>query len=423
MTPSSNTAAAFNPHHVDEALIVSALASGAHAPVLQAYFGAEPYAELQLLAQRALNAPLTSSAKVYVLPGLLGSRLGISRKRGDELLWLDPAALVSGRLLELAMGKRRSLRALGVMLPGYLKLRLTLQAAGFNTVFHPYDWRRSARDLGERLAADMAADPAREIMIVAHSMGGLIARVAMKRLAGAKLTRVIQLGTPNEGSFALVQALRACYPTVLKLGAVDQVNDAALLAQRVFRSFTSLYEMLPHAQHLAGVNLFDHRVWPADALTPDAERLKLARRLPRHLAVADRRCHSIIGVDCRTVTGIDLRGNELVYRYTTEGDGTVPMSLASWSGAKHWYVHEAHGQLPRNTAVCRAVVELLQNETTTQLLERNDTTHPSITERSERELRQQLNGKVRWDALPLNERRDLLEPTISPLFASLCDRR
>jgi len=43
-----------------------------------------------------------------------------------------------------------------------------------------------------------------------------------------------------------------------------------------------------------------------------------------------------------------------------------------------------------------------------------------VIERSERELHEVLNGKVRWDHLPLNERRDLLEPVISPTFAALC---
>jgi len=36
------------------------------------------------------------------------------------------------------------------------------------------------------------------------------------------------------------------------------------------------------------------------------------------------------------------------------------------------------------------------------------------------ELRSVLNGKIRWDHLPMNERRDLLEPVISPTFSALC---
>jgi hypothetical protein len=41
-------------------------------------------------------------------------------------------------------------------------------------------------------------------------------------------------------------------------------------------------------------------------------------------------------------------------------------------------------------------------------------------ESSESELRKVLNGKVHWEQLPLNERRDLLEPVVSPVFSALC---
>lgn len=415
---SAHTAQTFNPNHAGEAAIVQALARGEHTPVLQAFFGVPLHAELQALAIR-LSSSEQRGPRVYVLPGLLGSRLGIAHPKGEELLWLEPAALTSGRLLELAIGRRRSVKALGAMLPGYLKLKLTLQVAGFDAVFWPYDWRRGVRELGEKLAYDLAADPAREIMLVAHSMGGLVARVAMRQLSGAKLSRIVQIGTPNLGAPSLVQALRAVYPTVLKLGAVDPHHDAAMLAQRVFRSFYSLYDMLP--RHCEGLDLFNAQHWPGSGwLTPDIERLKQGRRLSRHLAAADRRCHAIVGMNQRTVTQLQVRGEQFIYSYTPEGDGTVPGVSAHWPGAQHWHVDEAHGQLPRHSAVCQAVVDLLLQETTTQLRMQTPATSLSIIECSERELRQQLNGKLRWDALPLNERRDLLEPVISPVFAALC---
>jgi hypothetical protein len=99
------------------------------------------------------------------------------------------------------------------------------------------------------------------------------------------------------------------------------------------------------------------------------------------------------------------------------------LALASWSGAQHWYVREAHGQLPRNSQVCQATIELLRGETTSLLTQQHSGGQLVISEHSESELRAVLNGNVRWDQLPLNERRDLLEPVISPVFASLCGAR
>lgn len=411
--------AILNPNYLDERAFRTLLCSGEHAAILHAYLGAEVYAELRELAQQAAKVkPASKAPTVYILPGLLGSKLGVIKKGQTELYWFDPATLIPGKLTELAIGKRRSMRTQGVMLPGYIKLKLMLEIAGFKTLFHPYDWRRSARDLGKQFAEVLLDEHTKDIMIVAHSMGGLVARVALKHLSGAKVSRIVQLGTPNLGSYGLVQALRASYPTVRKLGAVDLRHNAEQLSQHVFRSFYSLHEMLPAANH-SGLNLFDITQWPQDELTPRVNRLKEARRLQRHLVIADRRCHAIIGVDQPTATHISLHNNEFIYHITNAGDGTVPATLAHWEGAQHWYASATHGQLPRNTLVCQATIDLLRNETTNKLPTHWQAANEQPIQRAEHELHTLLDGKVRWDQLPLAEKRDLLEPNITPLFASL----
>ncbi len=416
-----SVSAILNPNYLDERAFRSLLCSGEQAPIMNAYLGASIYAELRELAMRASTIKLDSKAPtVYVLPGLLGSKLGITRNKHMELFWFDPATLIPGKLSELAIGKRRSMRVQGVMLPGYIKLKLMLEIAGFKTVFHAYDWRRSARDLGKQFAEVLEDDRAKDIMIVAHSMGGLVARAALKHLPGAKVSRIVQLGTPNLGSFALAQALRASYPTVRKLGAVDTSHTAEQLSHHIFRSFYSLHEMLPAPSQTPSLNLFDVDQWPQDELTPKINRLQVGRRLQRHLMIADRRCHAIVGVGQRTATGVMIRNDEFFYSITDAGDGTVPAALAKWEGAKHWYASERHGQLPRNTHVCEAVIDLLHGETTSRLQQHWQPSDDTVQQLSETDLRAVLNGKVRWDQLSLAERRDLLEPVITPTFASLC---
>ncbi len=416
---------AFNPNHLDDIAVTQALADGTHQPVLQAFLGVPAYNELCSLAQQALNGKADPYAPhVWILPGLLGTRLGSLTARHNEMLWLEPVSLQSGKLLQLAIGKRRSIRPQGVMLPGYLKLKLILQAAGLRVKFYPYDWRRSVTQLGRQLADDLLHAPVSgqqgEIMLVAHSMGGLVARAALMHPATAKVSRVVQLGTPNHGSFALLQTLRGCYPTVRKLGAVDQLHSAEQLTRQVFRSFYSFYEMLPGAAHTPGLNLFDAQHWPQDALTPSAQRLKQGRRVVHHLAKADRRCHVIAGVGQETTTAVRRVQNEFVFQTSAAGDGTVPTALAHWEHARHWYVRELHGHLPRNTQVCHAVAELLQGESTHLLSSEYQDNHAIIAEHPESELRQLADCKIRWDHLPLSERRDLLEPVISPAFSAAC---
>ncbi len=81
-------------------------------------------------------------------------------------------------------------------------------------------------------------------------MGGLLARAALGQCApqtAARIVAMIGLGTPHGGSIGAVQALRATYPVVLRLAAIDRLHDARTLSEKVFHSFVSLYQMLPRA--------------------------------------------------------------------------------------------------------------------------------------------------------------------------------
>lgn len=397
--------------------MVGLLRSGEHRDPLSAYFGPAVYRELRKLAL-APSGP--RSGRVYLLPGFMGSRLIAAATQ--RLLWLDPAELACGELHNMAL-PGESARVLGAMLPGYLKLRLSLENAGFDVRVFAYDWRKSIATLGKSLAHALATDSAREVSLVAHSMGGLVARAAMRYASGAKIRTLIQLGTPNLGSFALVQALRGVYPTVLKLAAIDQRHTPAELTRQVFGTLPSLYEMLPRGELSAGLDFFDADSWPHDVLQPDRRLLRRAQKLPQQLAEADRRCHAIVGVGCATNVGVQRNGPELVYRFNGEGDGTVPSRSAAWPGAKIWYANVAHGELTKNSIVCRAIVDLL-NERTTRRLRSKAPAH-GTTSRTRREaaLRAALNGKVRWQDLPLTERRRLLEPRISSSFKKSTYRR
>ena len=74
-----------------------------------------------------------------------------------------------------------------------------------------------------------------------------------------------------------------------------------------------------------------------------------------------------MGIGQTTATGVRRVANEFVFQVSNHGDGTVPLPLAHWPQAQHWYVQETHGLLPRNTQVCNAVVDLLREQTTSIL--------------------------------------------------------
>jgi pimeloyl-ACP methyl ester carboxylesterase len=390
--------------------IVALLRTGAHAALLGAYFGDVAYRELSHLARLAAIRRDERGQRVFILPGIMGSRLADVGATPVGLVWLHPGAIGAGSLSSLALPGSSSLRAVGIMLPGYLKLKLSLEIAGFRPIFHPFDWRRDLLELGREFLQAMEQCGDRKVLVVAHSMGGLVARAAMAQDTAGRIERLVQLGAPNHGSYAPLLALRAVYPTVRKIAALDQRHTAEELARDVFSTLPGLYELLPEP-------LFDPASWPHDELVPQPALLARSRESRLQLADADARCLLIAGTGQETVVAAEVRDGEFAYTLRRDGDGTVPLPLARWRGAKTWFVAENHGALTQNNTVLAAVDELLRHGDTQRLSDRAPTADRS-DERDVREsdLRRDAVRKVRWDELSLDSRRRILDPVLTPEF-------
>src|SRR5262249_50727040 len=183
-------------------------------------------------------------------------------------------------------------------------------------------------DGGGRPADRGRADTGR-VMIVAHSMGGLVSRAAMAREGMQKVERVVLLGTPNRGSFAPVQALRGVYAVVRKIARLASNGQSAeSLAAEVFSTFPSLYHLLPAPDFDAGFDLFDVEAWPNSGPRPVAPLLNDARTLSQRLARGDERFVNIVGAGQETVTRATRQRDQFIYTITRQGDGTVPLECA-----------------------------------------------------------------------------------------------
>jgi pimeloyl-ACP methyl ester carboxylesterase len=392
------------------------LISGTGRHRLQCYLGKALYRELRQLAIRAADQAQARTTRVLVLPGIMGSQLGY-RGRGDqpdEVIWVDPQAIESGRLARLALPERRPARALGVQLFKYLKLKLTLENAGFDVDFHAYDWRASIDELGWELLERIRKERTTPLALVAHSMGGLVARAAMAGDAQRHIGRLIMLATPNHGSFAPVLALRGAYPPVRRLAQLDHLHDAETHAQRVFATFPGLYQMLPARERLSGLDLYDPVNWPRDSRAPRARLLKKALRVREQFAPADERVIIIVGTDQPTITRLSLQDDEFRYHVTDEGDGTVPVDLALLEGAAHYFAPGVHSELPNDGRVIAAIGELLAGGET-HLLQRA-WQHAGAPAQliSERELRADDVSKRSWKRMSLRERRHILGGLVLP---------
>jgi pimeloyl-ACP methyl ester carboxylesterase len=355
-----------------ESQLEHALANGEYRLELSAYLGKQEYAQLSALARDAASAALRPQAPtLYLLPGILGSQLILPRAPGEppDLIWLDPDDIVNGRLTELHPEHSTPLQAFGPVVYNYLALKLRLMAAGYRVVFHDYDWRDDVLASGRALAARLEADPAEQLVLVGHSMGGLLARAALgqcdREFGAQRIKRIIGLGAPHGGSMAAVQALRATYPVVCRLAAIDRHHDAQTLTRAVFRYFMSLYQMLPTRS--ASLDLYDPANWPDEGVTPDPDRLRRARNFSGQLAVADERFVSIVGTGQRTVTGIERQGQEFRYEVTSAGDGTVAISRATLPGSQVYSVRCEHSELPRSPTVAEALLDLIRSGHTRRL--------------------------------------------------------
>ncbi|QDT37411.1 CHAT domain-containing protein [Stratiformator vulcanicus] len=304
---------------------------------LKAHFTAEELHELRNLAGAAQQSTRGRKRVVYVLPGILGSTLGVTSGGNRDTIWLDPHSIRNGDLTSLAMrGRSRGRVEVYGQFPGlYTRLRWTLWWKGNDVRDYAYDWRLSIDELGAELLEAFDSEEADELYVVAHSMGGLVARSAYAQADAAmrrRIKRVIMLGTPNRGSFSVVQVLDGSNATVQFAGCLDEQNETEDLVSDIFRTLPSIYQMLPHRDVFSAIDLFDTDAW--GEANPMGTRLREATDVQESLAPADDKFFLLAGVDQPTVVSASLNqeGRFDYQEHETGGDGTVPLDFALYDG-------------------------------------------------------------------------------------------
>ena len=393
------------------------LVSGEHRQELTAYFGESEYLDLARLARKAQHVGVSDAhPHVVIVPGILGSQLGIARPRPlpNDVLWLDPIDIQVGRLRLLGLDAGAPIVPLGVVLYSHLKLRLRLRTAGFAVTFHDYDWRLGIEESGAAFAARLREHGSRRLAIVAHSMGGLLSRTALALPGTRHVERVVLLGTPNRGSFAPVQALRGTYAVVRKIARLDAATTAERLTEEVFNTFPSLYQMVPGDGRAGAPDLYDPSAWPASGPALRRPLLERARRFRAALPTADERFVAVAGVGEETVTAVSRGRGGFAYTVSRHGDGTVPASSAALDGARTYFARTAHSDLTRDAHVAAAIVDLLRKGSTRRLPARWTSNSRAAARLTDGELRRTHIGKVDWAGLTPGERRDFLQDLNEP---------
>jgi hypothetical protein len=362
----------------DEGAALEQLRGDAPAPDLaEALGGAHVLAELRALVRDA-DARGAGGERVLILPGVMGSTLGLKGPLWDDLLWLDPVDVALGNLSKIALGDEGvgpAVTPLGVILPAYLALKLHLRRAGFDAVFHPWDWRGDLEPAARGLAKAVLDAPPGPVHLVGHSMGGLVAHLLLAAgptEARARLGRVVTLGTPTFGAPAAARVVQGTHPTLVRLAALDPRHDPRALASEVFGTFPSTYQLLPWRERWAAPDLDDPATWSGRWARPRADLLARARSIQGVLAgvrpAVAARVLQVVGVDRPTAVGLVRGPDEALAPVTSQdGDGTVPRALALLDGAPAWFVDAEHGGLPNDRRVIAATADLLRGGTTAAL--------------------------------------------------------
>lgn len=323
---------------------------------------------------------------VVLVPGFAGSELWL----GNEMLWPNTRRLIASSENQLLQDWKQDLRVGRAIrevavIPGlsstdsfgwlvdFLREELGYED-GVDLLEASYDWRQDIVDSAAQLASTIESwrasrsDPTERIVLLTHSMGGLVAKHYMADRGVDGVERCLFLGTPHLGSVTSLV-------TIIAGGGVLPFGITLRKVHRLAMEFTSLYQLLP----------VDERAWmedgrpflpldePADWL-PEQFRDKLdsARRSRESFSKGANvgvPTTCIFGYGQKTLDGVRLQTAEngslkiVEEIFALSGDGVVPESSAISEGSEIQPVRQQHGALFSDADVLRRLrYELVERD-------------------------------------------------------------
>lgn len=240
----------------------------------------------------------------------------------------------------------------------------------YNVYPFPYDWRYSnehtANKLQKFINEVLQTEGVQKVDIIAHSMGGIIAKEYILNSKGESVDQFISLGTPYFGSPSSFTALK------------DGLFHGLLAKRSTVRSLPSIYELLPSRAYfeknettyvgervLRAGRVISETPWSYDITANyimdnfGIENFQNAERL--HNKIDDEKIgelvhfYRIIGDTIPTVGYIYQEKYDISHftgrdktRWVTadvNGDGTVPLSGTGYGSNNTWYFPSSHTDL------------------------------------------------------------------------------
>jgi hypothetical protein len=362
---------------------------------LRAHLGDERYQRMHNMALKRKStrgAEAAQRGNVVVIHGIMGAELSVSSGGPGDLTWVSAFRILRGWLDRLRLSDdgrsdadpKFTVTATGTMKRYYGEMLLAL-SDNWNVKDFFFDWRKDLNLAAELLKEkiDKSFDDKAPVHIVAHSMGGLVARTFIGKYPNRWRTmwdekgngkaggRLIMLGTPNLGSFAIPQVITGVEGLVRKLAKLDFRHNRQELLE-TFNSFVGSYQMLPSPDAMSNIApLYNSGTY--SQFNVKVSQQHLTRALTHHQFLKgvidfDRMIY-VAGFDQPTYSDIsdwNKLDSTKGYQMTLDGDGRVPHRLGFLKSAdgkkkvKTYFLREDHGNLSTNTTIIAALDSLLE---------------------------------------------------------------
>ena len=308
--------------------------------------------------------------RIFILPGLMGSQLS-DRDGNHGLLWIDPVGLAIGSdfpALSLTpegihdADPGVKIDAAGPIPLIYDRLAVSLMAAfGRSVDYLAYDWRKpvslNGEKVAERIAGKVKDDGNVPVVLIAHSLGGLVAAKALESLKKKypaihrRIKGLISMGTPWKGSFNGALAMTAQGNTVEQFALLTKwdARDIANICQ----TFWGLSDTLP----IDNPELLKPEIYAPGPLASSpyaAQQLYSPQNLnavppSNTLAIVCDRFSTVYNMVPKTA-GFEIEDGP--------GDGTVPLWSATRGGTlESVTVDQKHMTLPLDSKSIKAAID------------------------------------------------------------------
>ncbi|HYF80017.1 MAG TPA: hypothetical protein VD973_23145 [Symbiobacteriaceae bacterium] len=314
------------------------------------------------------HAATTSRTPVIFVPGIAGTEL----YNNNELVWVNTWRLVGTQIPILNLFQMSWLLPLRLAADGatpyysssqvrtgdIMRRNLTNVYGGMLTALKqegyvegldlfvfPYDWRQDLTRTADQLSAEVDRVLARthvdKVVLLSHSMGGLIARDYVVRGGAAKVEATISMATPWLGAPMAYRALEYGWDMGLKLPGTKWSALAPKDVKMLVQNYPSVYALAPARQYFElypegyltrGGRALSHADAVRQGLAPHNEYLA-GRAAGYYNRILDGSSHGVrqfvlAGRGRQTLTGITERKDWLGATHKTErladGDEVVP---------------------------------------------------------------------------------------------------